>query len=97
MHYGFLPGRQPMDATEAIRILLRKVYECGGSIHIVSLGVAKAFDHIEAWAVEKALQAQDAPPWAIAAVLSALVDQHACPIVAGVSCDEPLVLGKGAR
>lgn len=63
----------------------------GGSIHVASLDVEKAFGQIDAWAVKKAMQDHGAPAWAIAAVLRELVDQHALPTVAGVSCDVPVV------
>lgn len=54
--FGFTPGKQPMDDIEAMQRALRKNYEWGHSILIASFGVDKAFDQLEEYAMEKALE-----------------------------------------
>lgn len=52
---GFIAGRQPADATETIRILFRKGYEGGHSIH-----TAKLFDQCARTAREMSCKARRA-------------------------------------
>lgn len=47
--------------------------------------------------MDKAAQDQDAPAWVVAVVLRKPMGQHAWPTVVGVSCNDPVALGEGAR
>lgn len=80
---GLIADHQPMGATEAICALLRKGFACGHGIYIASLAVEKAFNQLEAWVVEEAVQDHDAPAWAISAVPRKLLEQLAWPASQG--------------
>lgn len=82
--FGLVKRHQPMEVSGAFRAVFWKTKKTSRTVLSTSpVDIEKAFDQLDAWAVERSLVAYGAPEWAIAAVLHEFACQQARSAVAG--------------
>lgn len=62
--FAFRLGRRGMHTCEMVRCAKRKANECGFPLYVASLDAETASGQVEAYMVEGAMLAHDAPAWA---------------------------------